>query len=109
MALKNTIVTDIETLVYQSQGSSAVTTMYFCNAGEITVKIDVYLVPAGSWPDFTNLIYTQLSLPCFDTFVMDTEKIIFENNDRIYAKVYVPDGELISNLPVIATVSAIEV
>lgn len=107
MAIKSTVVTDTETLIYQSRDCSAVTTIYFCNASEQDVFFNVHVVPAGSQANFTNLIYTQLLLPCRDTYVLDTEKIVLENNDAIYARVIVPTGSVIGDLVLIATVSAI--
>lgn len=109
MALKSTVLTDVPTKIYQSEGCNAVTTIYFCNTGAITVSFNVHATPKSVVPDGTNLIYKQLNLPCNETFVMDTEKLVLEDGDCLYATVLVPPGQLISNLIIVATVSAISV
>lgn len=109
MALKSTILTDVPTKIYQSDGCTAITTVYFCNTGAVTVNFNVYATPRLIVPDNTNLIYSQISLPCNDTFVLDTEKLVLEDGDALYAKVLVPPGQLITNLIIVATVSAISV
>jgi hypothetical protein len=109
MSLKSTVLTDVPTLIYQSNGCSAVTTIYFCNASSVTIQFDVYAVPRPLVPDLTNLIYHQIPLHCNDTYVLDTEKLVLEHGDALYAKVLVPAGEVIANLKVISTVSAIGV
>lgn len=109
MTLKSTVVSDTPTLIYRSTGCSAVTTIYICNASSATVHFNIYAVPTPLTPDTTNLIYHQVPLHCNDTYVMDTEKLVLENQDALYAAVIVPPGEIIANLSVIATVSAIGV
>lgn len=109
MTLKSTVVSDTPTLIYRSTGCSAVTTIYICNASSATVHFNIYAVPTPDSPGTTNLIYHQIPLHCNDTYVMDTEKLVLENLDALYAVVLVPPGEIIANLSVIATVSAIGV
>lgn len=107
--LRSTVLTDVPTEIYRSTGCTAVTTVYFCNASTKTVQFSVYAVPNPTYPNDTNYIYYDIPLACNDTYVLDTEKLVLENGDALFARVTVPPGELIANLPIIATVSAIGV
>ena len=98
MALARGSLTTTPTAVYTSTGQSAITNVYFCNTTSGPINLDVYLVTSGGLADVTNIIYQQVGIPAFDTFVMDTEKIVFDDGDAIYATA--------SNSPaIVATVS----
>jgi hypothetical protein len=75
------------TMVYQSSGQSAVTTMLCCNTSTIaTASIDIFVVsnnsgyPAGN----QTQIMKSIPLPPTETFVLDSEKFILENLDSVY-------------------------
>ena len=89
MAIKNTTLTaTTEDLVYQSDGQSAVTAIYFCNIGTTPEQINVYAVPTTGVgiADLSNIIYSKLTIAPDDTYIIDTEKLILDNGDRVYAK-----------------------
>lgn len=86
MALARGTLTTSPTAVYTSTGNSAITNVYFCNTTASPVEIDVHLATNGTLGDATNYIYRQVSIPAYDTFVLDTEKIVLANGDALYAR-----------------------
>lgn len=86
--------------IYTSSGVTACTVVYFCNTGATTRTLDVYCYPSGGSGTAATQIYKTVSLPAGETFVLDTEKIIFSNNDVLAAKVD-------STTDVTATISSI--
>lgn len=109
MALTSTVLTETPIKLYQSRGCSAITTMYICNASAFTVHFHLYAVMSGGTPSILNTIYHNVPVQCNDTYVIDSEKLVLEDGDALYANVVIPAGAVISNLPVIATVSALGV
>lgn len=71
--------------VYTSSGATAISNTYFCNYTSSAVTIDVYLVPNGDTANNDTIIYSTLSVPALDTFVMDNEKLVLSDGDAIYA------------------------
>lgn len=72
--------------VYSSVGNTAISNVYFCNYSGATVTIDVYIVPDdSSLAGDENRIYKSVSIPASDTFVMDTEKLVFADGDMLQA------------------------
>lgn len=90
MALTSTPLTTSVGNIFVSSNSNAITTMYFCNTGDTTAYFNVHAVPAGSSPDMNNIIYYQVPLASRDTYVIDTEKLILENDDRLCASLTDP-------------------
>ena len=71
--------------VYTSSGNTAISNVYFCNYSGSTVTIDVYIVPSAGTADNTNIIYKTISIPAANTFVMDTEKLVFGSGEMLQA------------------------
>lgn len=86
MAISNTRLTDTNlTSIFQASGQQVISVMYFCNTSNSTVALDVYAVnnddsTSGSED---NIIYKQLELAGYDTYVISTEKLILDNLDEI--------------------------
>jgi len=77
--------------VFLASGQQAITTMVFCNTTISTnATVDVYVVPYGSNANAGTQIMKTLSLPATETFVLDTERLILENNDAVYAQASAP-------------------
>ena len=103
MSIKSTILSGgTPTTVYQSAGQTAVTTSYYCNKSTQMVMINIHLVPSGGVALPDNIIYWQLAIDANDTYIMDTERLIFSNNDSIVALATEVDA-------IVATVSYVEV
>lgn len=82
------------TQVFLATGQQAITTMLFCNvATTTTAYLDVFVVPFGQNPGGTapNQIMSKVMLPPTETFVLDTERLILEDNDAIYAQTSAPN------------------
>jgi len=95
MALLSSSIGQTATLIFEVNGpgfrddypgtSYAVTSMFFCNLSNNPTNLTLYLVPNGSSPTNSNTIFKNLSIQGLDTFALDTEKIILDNGDSIFA------------------------
>jgi hypothetical protein len=86
MAIKNTQVQTIPTLIFLAEGQQAVTTIVFCNVTTITNTVTVYAVPFGSNPEPGTMMINAIDLPGGETFALDNERFVLEDNDAMYAK-----------------------
>lgn len=103
MALKSTVLSGINPdTVYQSNGESAAATTYFCNRSVGIVNVNIHLVSSGELATPDNIIYNSLQIAPNDTYVMDTERVIFSDGDAIVAQATMPDA-------IVATVSYVGV
>ena len=100
MAIKNSNVTTVATSIYQSSGSSATTTIHFCNYSASAVTANIWVVQSGFTANNINMIYSNISITGTNTVVIDTEKLILATGDAVYANAS-------ANLSVGATVSYI--
>ena len=85
MTIRNTQIATIPTQVFLADGQQAITTMIFCNITTQTNLLSVYAVPFVSIADITTQILQDVEIPPSETFVMDTERLILEDNDSIFA------------------------
>ena len=86
MALRSVLVDTLITPVLTASQDIAVTTMYLCNRSGSTVTANVYLVANGV-SNYDNIIYAQLQIAGFDTYVMETERLLLGTGDSIRANV----------------------
>lgn len=105
MAITSTLLNNTNASIFTSDGSNAVTTMYFCNTGLQIAYLTMHVVPKNFVPGPTNIVYYEVPIAVKDTYVVDTEKLILEDGDKIYAVLGV--NYHASNTAVIATVSTI--
>ena len=93
------------TAVFPATADTAVTTIHLCNISSAAdATVNVYLLPSdGSTtvPTENNKLYNELTIQATDTYVIDTEKLILANGDKIFIEL--PD----SSGQIIATVSTI--
>jgi len=87
MAIQNVILGNGYNWVYTSTGQTALTAVYLCNSTPTTVSFNLYAVPNGAIPDVNNLIYFGVPIAGTDTYVIDTEKLIFGDNDSLVATI----------------------
>jgi hypothetical protein len=85
MAISNTVLTTLPTAVYTSTGSTVVNLMYLCNTAGTARTINLYAVPSGGTPTTSTQIYSNYLIGPSDTLVINSEKIILNNGDAIYA------------------------
>lgn len=73
--------------LFLASGQTAVTTVIFCNVTTNTnVTIDGYCVPNGSNANSSTQIMKALPLTAGETFSLDSERLILENGDALYAQ-----------------------
>ena len=90
--------------VFQASADTAVTTIHLCNITSNDATINIYLLPSDgstTTPTEANKLYNTLTIQGTDTYVIDTEKMILTNGDKIYVES--PD----SSSSVVATISTI--
>lgn len=108
MAFHNTQLTNIATPIFTSINvSNAITVIYICNTGATSVLFNIFAVSSGNVASYNNVIYHSVPLTTNDTYVIDTEKLILEAGDSLWANLTVP--VMTANMRVISTVSAIEI
>jgi hypothetical protein len=100
MTIRNTQVATIPTQVFLADGQQAITTMIFCNISTSTNTVSVYAVPFGSNADPTTQILKDVVIPPAETFIMDTERLVLEDNDSIFALSEINNG-------IVATISSV--
>ena len=107
MAITQTLATttlNAEDHVFEATQSVAVTSIHMCNITASDATVNIYLLPedgSTTVPTENNKLYNGLTLKATDTYVIDTEKMILSNGDKIFIEV--PD----STGQVIATISTI--
>ena len=70
---------------YTSSGNTAITSLTLCNWGAANVTVNLYVVPNGSSPSTSNLMYDALPLTTGDTYQIyqAAEKLLLGPNDMI--------------------------
>ena len=108
MALLSTVLTANISSIYTSNGNSVVTTMYFCNTSNITTEFSLYAVPNGATAGITNAIYYMVPLTSYDTYVIDSERLMLENGDGIFANLTMDaNADANSSPTIVATITSI--
>ena len=74
-----------------STSTKAVTAIYLCNVSGSMATANVFLVPAGSDPGNCH-IYSNLNIASSDSQISDTERIILDAGDSIWANCSVNDA-----------------
>lgn len=100
MALTCNAINAANTTLYTSSGNNAITTLIVSNVNPFnpalpTVgqsNLNLFIVPGGGTPNFSNLIVSSLPLPAGETFTFDNEKIVMGNGDTLVATASAPTG-----------------
>jgi hypothetical protein len=87
MSVQNTALTTTAQAVYTSTGNTVVSTMHIPNYTGTPVTCNVWVVPNGGIPSFTNIIYGNLTITAYNTLVIDREKFILADGDTLHANV----------------------
>ena len=83
-------------------GGTAITVIYITNKTDGAGTIDIYITPNGQAVSDNFKVYTNLTIPARDTYILDTEKMILESGAKIW--IAAPDSAAQFN----ATISTIE-
>jgi hypothetical protein len=93
------------TAVFTATADTAVTTIHLCNISSAAdATLNVYLLPSdGSTtvPTENNKIYNQLTVQATDTYIIDTEKLILANGDKIFIELPDSSGQIIATISTI--------
>jgi hypothetical protein len=95
MAIRSTRLFDTNpTNVFTAIGQQAITVMYICNTtvGNISVNVNCVSSDDSSSSSVDNRIYSELVITANDTYVIDSEKLILDNNDIIEVEANVSDA-----------------
>ena len=75
--------------VLEATTSLAVTSMHLCNITSTDSTVNVYILPSdGSTtaPSENNKIYNAVTIKATDTYIVDTEKMIMSNGDKLFVQ-----------------------
>lgn len=86
MTIRNTQVQTINTQIFKAVGQQAVTTIVFCNVTTVTTTVNLFAVPLGGSPGITTQVLNGVVLPGGETFAMDSERFVLEDEDALYAQ-----------------------
>ena len=100
MTIRNTSIQTIPTQIFLAVGQQAVTTMVFCNVTTVTSVINLFAVPYGSNPGPATQMLNDVVVPPGETFSMDSERFVLEDNDALYA-------DATANNSITATISSV--
>ena len=93
------------TAVFTATADTAVTTIHLCNiASAADASVNIYLLPSDgstTTPNVNNKIYNQLTIQAKDTYIIDTEKMILGNGDKIFIEIPDSSGEIIATISTI--------
>ena len=93
------------TAVFTATADTAVTTIHLCNISSAAdATVNVYLLPSdGSTtvPTENNKLYNQLTVQATDTYIIDTEKLILANGDKIFIELPDSSGQIIATISTI--------
>jgi len=91
--------------VFTATADTAVTTIHLCNISSAAdASINIYLLPSdGSTtvPTENNKLYNQLTVQATDTYIIDTEKLILANGDKIFIELPDSSGQIIATISII--------
>lgn len=94
MAIKNSTIGTTHTVIYDSVGNNAITTIIVCNTATFTpsnptdglTNLYLYAVPSGETPGLIHLIVNGLPIPAGETVSFDQEKMVLADGDTLVAK-----------------------
>jgi hypothetical protein len=89
MAIKNTLVTNANSVMYTSGGANAITSIIVCNYGASASNFTLFAVPAadvsGTTTQSKHTIISALPIPAGETVSLDQEKLVLANGDTLIA------------------------
>jgi len=87
MAIKNTLVTTSNSVMYASSGANAITSIIVCNYGATLSTLTLFAVPAadvsGTTTNVRHTIISALPIPAGETVSLDQEKLVLANSDTL--------------------------
>jgi hypothetical protein len=99
MAISNSKITALGGSIFSTPAGEvhALTCMIYCNTSLIDAFLSVHLLPSGkSSTDIETSIIKSLLIPPGETFTFDSEKLILEGGDAIFASASADDTLVVS-------------
>ena len=91
--------------VFTATADTAVTTIHLCNISSAAdAVVNIYLLPTDgstTTPTENNKLYNQLTIQATDTYIIDTEKLILANGDKIFIELPDSSGQIIATISTI--------
>ena len=90
--------------IYEATADTAVTSIHMCNITSSDATINIYLLPedgSTTAPTEENKIYNTLTISATDSYIIDTEKMILGNGDKIYVQNVDSSGQVIVTISTI--------
>ena len=90
--------------IYEATAATAVTSIHMCNITSSNATINIYLLPedgSTTAPTEENKIYNTLTISATDSYIIDTEKMILGNGDKIYVQNVDSSGQVIVTISTI--------
>ena len=90
--------------IFEATADTAVTSIHMCNITSSNATINIYLLPedgSTTAPTEENKIYNTLTISATDSYVIDTEKMILGNGDKIYVQNVDSSGQVIVTISTI--------
>ena len=86
MAITNYVLGTSPANIYISSGNTVVSTMYFCNNNTSAINLNVYLLQSSATVANASVqIYKDVQLASGDTYIVDMEKLVLANGEKIQA------------------------
>jgi hypothetical protein len=86
MAISNYVLGSSPANIYTSSGDTVVSVMYFVNNDSTARRISLWALPSGATVANVNYqVYNGVQIASGDTYVVDMEKLVFANGDRLAA------------------------
>ena len=85
MAISQQALGTSATTLHISSGVTAITAIYLMNDNASTVVVQLHVVKNGDVAATSNKIIKDLSIAAGDTYVVDTERLVLDNDDQIQA------------------------
>ena len=90
--------------VFTATADTAVTTIHLCNISTTDATVNIYLLPSdGSTtaPSSNNKLYNALTIKTTDSYIIDTEKLILSNGDKIFIEIPDSTGQIVATISTI--------
>ena len=91
-------------VLFTATADTAVTSIHMCNLTSEDAVINVYLLPtdgSSTAPTENNKIYNTLTIPATDSYIIDTEKMIMSNGDKLFVQNADSTGQVVVTLSTI--------
>ena len=84
MAIAQQTVGTSATTIYTSSGNSATTAIFLMNNNAAARTVQIYVVPNGDSVGTSTKIIKDLVIDAADTYIINTEKLVLANGDKIH-------------------------